>query len=80
MSGTITLGAVAAHLTMLEVSCNRCDRRGRLRIEDLIADHGAALPVPKLRRIVAGDCRKMIEGKIHDACGVHFPELSTVFR
>jgi len=43
-----------------------------------LAEHGADLPIPELRRIVAADCARMIEGKVHDPCGVHFPDLSTL--
>jgi hypothetical protein len=30
MADVVTLGAVAARLPVLDVACNRCDRRGRL--------------------------------------------------
>jgi hypothetical protein len=76
MAGTVNLGEIAARITVLTVTCNRCDRTGRLRMDRLLADHGADLPVPTLRRIVAADCPRMIEGKMHDVCGVHFPDLS----
>lgn len=36
----ILLSEVAAHLEMLEVRCGRCDRRGRLRLDRLVAQHG----------------------------------------
>jgi hypothetical protein len=39
----------------LDVACNRCDRRGRLSVARLIAEHRADLPVPRLRWIVAAD-------------------------
>jgi hypothetical protein len=29
-AGVVLLGQVATHLPVLEVTCNRCDRRGRL--------------------------------------------------
>lgn len=77
-SGVVTLGQVARRLAVLEVSCNRCDRRGRLRIDRLMAEHGPGLPMPELCRIVAADCPRMIAGQMHDACGVHFPGLSGV--
>jgi hypothetical protein len=38
-SGVVTLGEVAARLPVLEVACNRCDRRGRLRTDRLVAEH-----------------------------------------
>jgi hypothetical protein len=33
--GTISLGEIAARLTMVEVACNRCDRRGRLNVASI---------------------------------------------
>ena len=75
-SGVVTLGQIAYRLPTLDVACNRCDRRGRLRTDRLMAKHGPALPIPALRRIVAADCSRMQAGHIHDVCGVHFPGLS----
>jgi hypothetical protein len=43
-----------------------------------VAEHGAALQMPELRRILAADCRRMIAGHVHDVCGVHLPQLSGV--
>jgi hypothetical protein len=75
-AGYITLGQINDRLLVLEVSCNFCDRRGRLNVNRLIAEHGPQLPVPDLRQIIAADCPRMIEGKISDPCGVHFPGLA----
>jgi hypothetical protein len=68
-AGVVLLGAVAVRLPMLDVACNRCPWRGRLRIDRLLAVHGPAMPMPELRRIIAGH--------VHDVCGVHFPGLIT---
>ena len=73
--GCVTLGQVAGRLPVLEVSCNRCYRHGRLRTDRLMAEHGPALPIPELRRIIAADCPRMIAAGMHDPCGVHFPGL-----
>jgi hypothetical protein len=55
----ITLGDMADKgMTMLEVASRRCDRRGRLRIARLIAEHGRD-DYGDLRRIIAADCPKM---------------------
>ena len=75
MAGVVTLGEVALLLASIEVGCNRCDRRERLSTARLLAQHGAHLPIPELRRIVAADCSRMIEAKMHDVCGVLFPGL-----
>jgi hypothetical protein len=63
---------------MLAVPYNRCDRHGRLRTTPLLAEHGAARPMPELRRIVASDCPRMVAGRMHDVCGGHFPALSAL--
>ena len=79
-NGVITLGEMrATGMTMLEVACRRCERRGRLRIERLIAEHGTG--VLDLCAIVAADCPRMQNrsASIHDLCGVHFPELPKWF-
>jgi hypothetical protein len=74
-AGVVVLGQVAARLPVLEVACNRCDRRGRLHTARLLAEHGSDLPMPDLRRIIAADCPRMAANKMHDVCGVHFPGL-----
>jgi len=78
--GVITLGEMRAKgMTMLEVACNRCERRGRLRIERLTAEHGSG--VLDLCAIVAADCPRMKNrsASMYDRCGVHFPELPRWF-
>ena len=47
----------AKGMTMLEVACRRCERRGRLSIARLIAEHGSG--VLDLRAIIAADCPRM---------------------
>ena len=76
MSGVV-LSEIAARLParVLEVSCNGCDRRRRLRTDWLVAEHGPAPSLTALRCILAGDCPRMIAQEIHDVCGIHFPEL-----
>lgn len=43
--GAVLLGQVAEPLPVLEVACNRCDRRGRLRTARLVAQHGTQMPL-----------------------------------
>ena len=45
-AGFLTLADIAGRVATLEVACNRCDRRGRLRIDSLVTEHGPALPIP----------------------------------
>jgi hypothetical protein len=77
--GSITLGELVSKLDMLEVACHRCDRRGRLSLERLIAEHGADMGLPELRTILAGDCPRAGSVTINDRCGVHYPQLPELF-
>lgn len=76
LSGFVTLGEIGALLSVLHVSCNRCDRLGRHRTARLMLQHGADLPLTRLRHIIAADCPRMVAGRLHDVCGVHFPGLA----
>ena len=81
MSGrVITLAEMRAKgMTTREVACRRCERRGRLRIERLIREHGTG--VLDLCAIIAADCPRMRNPStsIYELCGVHFPELPRWF-
>ena len=79
-NGVITLGDMEAKgMRMLEVACRRCERRGRLSIARLIAEHGSG--ALDLCAIIAADCPRMQDKSvaIYERCGVHFPELSRWF-
>lgn len=78
-AGVITLDQVATRVGVLQIACNRCERRGQLRTDRLIAEHGGALPMPRLREIVAADCPRMQAAEMRDPCGVHFPQLAELF-
>ncbi len=67
---------IAARLSVIDVSCNRCDRRGRLNTARLVAERGADMSAPRLLRLLSADCPKRIAGQWHDVCGVHLPQLS----
>jgi hypothetical protein len=55
-AGFITVGQIASQFPVLEISRNRCDRRGRFSIARLIAEHGPQFPFPELRYVIAADC------------------------
>lgn len=38
----LTLGQVAGWIMVLKLECKQCGRWGRLRAEDLVAEHGGA--------------------------------------
>ena len=45
----------------------------------LVERHGAGMPMPALRGVLAGDCPRRGFPNIHDLCDVHFPELPELF-
>ena len=77
--GSITLGELRGRLTMLEIACKRCERRGLLRLDRLLQEHGAGIGLPVLGQILAADCPYAAATSIHDPCGVHFPQLPGLF-
>ena len=76
--GVVTLGEVATKAGRVEIACRRCDRRGVLRTERLVSEHGPDMPIPALLRLLAADCPRMQADKFHDVCGVHIPALSVL--
>jgi hypothetical protein len=70
-AGYITLGQIS--LSLLEVACNRCDRRGRLNIDRLMAEHGEQPPVPELRQVIAADCPRRIQERFPIRAGCISP-------
>jgi hypothetical protein len=71
----ITLGAGAAKFAMLEVACRRCERRGRLRIDRLIKQHGADIGLPALCDVLRGDCPKAEGAAVGERCSIFYPQL-----
>ena len=59
---------------MLEVACSRCERRGRLQVDLLVAQYGDA-ELPELPLILAGDCPKAAVVSISNQCDIFFPQL-----
>jgi hypothetical protein len=78
-NSSITLRDLRGKLTMLEVACRRCERRGRLNLERLIVEHGVDAALPELGSILAGDCPRQRSVGSYDRCGVHFPQLPGLF-
>ena len=56
-----------------------CPRHGVLRTDKLLADHGPAMTMPTLLRLLAGDCPKATATNFYERCDVHSPTLSALF-
>jgi hypothetical protein len=79
LKGSITLAQVAVKTTMLDIACSRCDRRGRLNVQKLIAEYGAGADLPTLKEKLAHGCPRLESTSIHERCGAHFPRLPELF-
>src|SRR4051794_24572897 len=77
--GAVTLGELVGRLDRLEACCRRCERRGRLRLARLIADHGAGAGPPHLAARLAADCPRIGAPDPAERCFVYFPQLLEPF-
>lgn len=77
--GSIWLGDVAAVLPVLVVSCRKCERRGKLSTAKLLRQHGPDFAMTDLRRILAGDCPRLLAALMRDPCDASFPDLPKWF-
>jgi hypothetical protein len=78
-SCSISLGDLNGNVTMLEIACSKCDRRGLMRLDRLIEEHEAGIELPVLGQLLAGDCPRARSTSINDRCGVNFPQLPDLF-
>src|ERR1700724_856054 len=72
--GSITLGELEGKLTMLEVSCHRCERSGRVTLARLIEEHGADTGLPDLWESLAGDCQHARSTALNNRCTIYYTE------
>jgi hypothetical protein len=75
-NGSVTLGAVAARASHIELACSRCERRGRYRLSRLVALFGEEFPMPDLGGQIA-DCPKKNQ-TVWDRCDFYYPGLGTI--
>jgi hypothetical protein len=78
-AGSNLLGDVAARTEAIEIACRACPRHGLLNTDKLLADHGEAMPMPALPRLLAGDCPRLVDAKPTARCDVRCPTLSSVW-
>lgn len=79
MTDVLALGEIAARTSMLEIACSRCERRGRYRLDTLIARHGAGAGVRVIVPELTADCPQRESPALMERCDVLFPELPTLF-
>ena len=77
--GSIKLGVVAERIAVLDVARTRCGRRERLSTARFLGCYGPEQSMPELRRLLAGDCPRLISPAYGEQCGAHFPQLVALF-
>lgn len=76
--GSVALGDVAERAAQLEIACSRCDRRGRMNLQKLVATYGAAFPMTGLGAAIAADCPRRNEAAQGHRCDVFYPGLPAI--
>jgi len=80
VTGSLSLDDISRRFQMLEVRCGKCTRRGRLRIDKLIDEHGRDMSLPDLRKHLAADCEHNASAGLMDQCQVYYPQLRELRR
>jgi len=81
MKTQYTLADLRPEVAHIDVACSRCDRRGRLSVARLIAEHAGAGAT--LRDAVAGinsDCPNREAHGVMQQCDIRFPGLGGLLR
>ena len=80
MTGLRSLGEIATRTGMLTVACSRCERRGRYRLDKLIARHGAEVGARVIAPEITADCPHRDAPALMERCDILFPALAALFR
>ena len=75
MSESLTLTDMARSHRLLKIRCERCDRRGKLSLPKLMAEHGPSRRLPDLAAALSKDCT-VAAHTTYDRCQIVFPQLS----
>jgi hypothetical protein len=73
MRELVTLAEAAARQRMLNVACSRCQRRGRLSLARLIAEHGPDTPVRMATANLNVDCPRRNSPNWAERCDIYYP-------
>lgn len=76
-SGSLSLAQIAERLTVVNVRCTKCDRRGRCRIATLIERYGADFAGPDLRENLSEGCERHGAAE-YERCDLYFPDMLRV--
>ena len=80
MTDLRTVGEIATRAGMLTVACSRCERRGRYRLDNLIARHGADAGVRVIVPGLTAGCPQRDSVVLMERCDTLFPGLLKLFQ
>jgi hypothetical protein len=69
--GAIIFSDLIGKLDVLRVTCNRCGRNGRYRLQSLIAERGGDESVPDWLAELTADCSIKQAQNWNDRCAAH---------
>jgi hypothetical protein len=76
--GAITFDDLHGKLSVLRVSCEKCGRAGRYRLDRLIESRGPDGKVVDLLAEITADCPCRAASNFNDRCGAQCPDLPQV--
>jgi hypothetical protein len=76
--GAIIFSDLIGKLDVLRVTCNRCGRNGRYRLQSLIAKRGSDASVVDWLDELTADCSIKQAQNWSDRCAARCPDLSKV--
>jgi len=76
--GAIIFGDLVGKLDALNVTCDKCGRKGRYMVSRLIEKYGSDGKVVDFLSEITKDCPKKLAHRMNDQCGVRCPDLARV--
>jgi hypothetical protein len=76
--GAIIFRDLVGKLEVLNIECEKCGRRGRYRLERLIAKYGIDAKLFDWSDEITADCPRKQAKNLSDMCGAGCPDLSRV--
>jgi hypothetical protein len=76
--GAIIFRDLVGKLEVLNVECDKCGRRGRYRLDRLIARYGIDAKLFDWSDEITADCPRKKAKNLNDQCGARCPDLPKV--
>jgi hypothetical protein len=71
----ITFRDIVGKLTVLRITCDKCGRSGRYRVDRLIMRYGIDAKLFDWSNEITADCPRKQANNLNDICGARCPDL-----